>query len=247
MNPDIERLIALQQIDSAAQDAERRLASEPERLHELEATLETSRQRLAAAKERAAENLTARRLIEKDVAMHQGRLSKFREQGMAVKTNQEYHAIQHEIAFAQTEIRTLEDKILELMIEADEFAMAAKRAESQLAADLKTAEIDKKAMTAEHAELERLVERLRSGRVGVIGTLDPQVLATFDALARRKQGVAMAEARDGVCTICHVRLRPQIYNTVLRNDQIVQCDNCLRILFSLPRPAPETTPSPSVS
>ena len=120
MNPDIERLIALQKIDSAAQDAERRLASEPERLRELEAKLETSRHGLAAATERAAENLTARRLIEKDVAMHQGRLSKFREQGMAVKTNQEYHAIQHEIAFAQTEIRTLEDKILELMLEADD-------------------------------------------------------------------------------------------------------------------------------
>jgi len=49
--------------------------------------------------------------LEKDVAVQQGRLSKFREQAMAVKTNQEYHAIQHEMAFAQAEIKNLEDKV----------------------------------------------------------------------------------------------------------------------------------------
>ena len=39
-------------------------------------------------------------------------------------------------------------------------------------------------------------------------------------------GVAVAEARDGICTICHVRLRPQIFNTVRRNEEIIQCDSC---------------------
>ena len=87
MNADLERLIALQRLDSAAHDAERRLAEEPEREKALDARLEAARQRVAAAKERLAENQNARRAIEKDVAVHQGRLSKFRDQAMAVKTN----------------------------------------------------------------------------------------------------------------------------------------------------------------
>ena len=241
MNPEISRLIALQKLDSDAQDAERRLASEPERRLALEATLETARQHMAAARDRVADNQAARRAIEKDVAMHQGRLSKFREQAMAVKTNQEYQAIQHEIAFAQTEIKALEDKILELMLEADECASAAKRAELQLAADQKTVERDKAALTAECTELQSLVERLRLERRGLVGAIDPSVMATFEMVSRRRHGVAVAEARDGICTICHVRLRPQVFNSVLRNEQVIQCDSCLRILFSAPRAAPDAT------
>lgn len=244
MNPDITRLIALQKIDTAAHDAERRLASEPERLLMLDTTLEASRQHVVAAKGRVAENQAERRAIEKDVAMHQGRLSKFREQAMAVKTNQEYQAIQHEIAFAQTEIKALEDKILELMIEADDCASAAKGAEVQLAADQKAVERDKAALAAEGVELQNLVERLRAERHGVVGAIDPKVMATFALVSQRRSGVALAEARDGICTICHVRLRPQIFNSVLRNDEIIQCDSCLRILFSVPRAATDAPASP---
>src|SRR5262245_2311154 len=129
MHADLERLIALQKLDSSAHDAEHRLATEPARLSTLDARLETAHQHLASARQQLADNQTARRAGEKDVAVHQGRLSKFREQAMAVKTNQEYHAIQHEMAFAQTEIKTLEDKILELMVEADDLSAAVKKAE----------------------------------------------------------------------------------------------------------------------
>jgi len=87
MNPDLERLIALQRLDSAAYDAERRLADEPQREKELDARLEAARQAVTTAKELLVENQNARRAIEKDVALHQARLSKFRDQTMAVKTN----------------------------------------------------------------------------------------------------------------------------------------------------------------
>jgi hypothetical protein len=33
-----------------------------------------------------------------------------------------------------------------------------------------------------------------------------------------------------------VRLRPQVFNTVLRNEQILQCDHCSRILYFVPVP-----------
>ena len=97
MNADLERLIALQRLDSAADAARRRLADEPEREKALETRLESARQRVTHAKEHLTTNQAARREIDKEVAVHQGRLSKYREQAMAVKTNVEYHAIQKEI------------------------------------------------------------------------------------------------------------------------------------------------------
>jgi predicted nucleic acid-binding Zn-ribbon protein len=238
MHADLERVITLQRLDSAAHDAQRRLVEEPERARALDARLEGARRRLASAKERLTENQAARRTIEKDVAVHQGRLSKFREQAMSVKTNQEYHAVQKEIGFAQTEIKTLEDRILERMLEADELTADVKRAEAELAAEEKAVEAERKAMVAEMAELRVSLERMTEERAAAVRAIDPQVLKIFELVSKRRNGVAVAEARDGICTICHVRLRPQVFNTVRRNDTITQCDSCQRILFFAPAAAP---------
>jgi len=239
MLPALDRVIALQKLDSAAHDASRRLADEPERAKALEARLDLAREHVADAKGRLAANQTTRRDIEKDVAVHQGRLSKFREQAMAVKTNQEYHAIQKEIGFAQGEIKALEDKILELMLDGDEQSAAVKRADKALADEMKAVDVDKRAMAAEIEQLKALMARIASERRQLTEELDAQVLAIFERVAKARNGVAVAEARDAVCTICHVRMRPQVFNTVRKNDSIIQCDSCQRILyFAQPQPSP---------
>ena len=237
MHADLERVIALQRLDSAVHDAERRLADEPERVKALDARLETAKERVTSAKARLTDNQNARRAIEKEVALHQGRLSKFREQAMAVKTNQEYHAIQKEIGFAQTEIKTHEDKILERMLEADDLTALVKRSEKELAEEQKAVDAERKAITSEHGELQASLERFAAERKNLVAALDPQVLAVFELISKRRHGVAVAEARDGICTICHVRLRPQVFNNVRRNDTIIQCDSCQRILYFVPAPA----------
>jgi uncharacterized protein len=246
MNADLERLIALQKLDSAADAARRKLAGEPGHETALEARLEAARQRVASAKERLAENKTARAAIEKDVALHQGRLSKYREQGMNVKTNVEYHAIQHEIAHAQGEIKNHEDKMLERMLEADDLASALKKAETDLAAEQKAVEADRKVMHAQHGEMQSALDRITDERAALVAALDKRVLMTFEQVSKKRNGVAVAEARDGVCTICHVRLRPQVFNTVRRNEEIVQCDSCNRILYFAPIPASAATAQPAI-
>jgi predicted nucleic acid-binding Zn-ribbon protein len=234
MNPDLERLIALQRLDSATHDAERRVADAPDREKALDARLEAARQKVADAKARLTDSQNARRTLEKEVAVHQGRLSKFRDQLMAVKTNQEYQAMQKEIEFAQSEVKAIEDKVLERMLEADDLAAAVKRAEGELAADQKAIDAEKRAIGAEVAEMKKALETMRGQRAAVAAAVTPQVLAVFDLVSRRRHGVAVAEARDGICTICHVRLRPQVFNTVRRNEEIVQCDSCQRILYFSP-------------
>src|SRR5262249_41921100 len=149
MNADLEHLIVLQRLDSTAQDAKRRLAEEPEREKSFEAQLAAARDLVAAAKAKLAESQNARREHGKTVALHQGRLSKVREQAMAVKTNQEYHAIQKEIEFAQTEMKAAEDQVLERMLEADDLTAAVKRAEAALAAEQKQIDSARRAMATE--------------------------------------------------------------------------------------------------
>jgi uncharacterized protein len=237
MHADVERVIALQRLDSMSDAARRKLADEPEREKTLDARLDAAKQRVAGAKEQLAQNQAARRDIDKELALHQGRLSKFREQAMAVKTNQEYHAIQHEIAHAQTAIKGHEDRMLERMLEADELTAAVKQAEADLAAEQKAIDTDRKAMQAEHGDLQTQIATMAAERAAIVAALDKRVLAIFELVAKKRNGIAVAEAKDGICTICHVRLRPQVFNTVRSNDEIVQCDHCQRILYFVPAPA----------
>jgi predicted nucleic acid-binding Zn-ribbon protein len=247
MSSDIDHIIALQRLDSAALDAARRLADEPEREKAFEARLGGAQERLASAKQRLTENQEARRAIEKEVAVHQGRLSKFREQAMAVKTNQEYHAVQKEMTYAQGEIKLLEEQVLERMIEADELTATLKRAEAELASEQKAIDTERRAMAGEYAALKATRDRIAAERIVIVQAMDKRVLATFERVAERRNGVAAAEARNGICTICHVRLRPQVFNSVRRNAEIIQCDSCQRILYFVhpTAPAPDSPAPPS--
>jgi hypothetical protein len=241
MNADLERVIALQRLDSTVHSAERRLAEEPTREQAFEARLESARQHVTTAKERLTENQNARRAIEKEVAVQQGRLSKFRDQLMEVKTNREYQAMQHEIEIAQNEVKALEERILERMLEADDLAAIVKRVEGELSAEQQKVAAERRDMAAEHAELTALLDKNAADRKALVAAIDKHVLAIFDLVSQRRHGVAVAEARDGICTICHVRLRPQVFNTIRRNDEIIQCDSCQRILYFVPKAAEGST------
>ena len=144
-------------------------------------------------------------------------------------------------------MKVLEDRTLELMLEADDLAAAVKGAELDLAGEQKTVDGDRRTLAAELDDLKIALTRLATERSQLVTQVDPRSLAIFDLVSRRRNGVALAEARGGICMICHVRLRPQVFNEVRRNDQIIQCDSCNRILYftSAPVPAAETASQPS--
>ncbi len=187
MLPDLERLIQLQRLDTAADEARRTVDGIPSRIEDLDTRLTASTTAVDAARTCVEDKKNERQAGEKSLAEVQGRLSRFKEQLMAVKTNKEYTAVQHEIATAEAEVQRLEDTILEHMLEADD-----------LAANVEAAR-----------EL-------------------------FEAVARQRGGIAVVEARDGHCTVCHVRLRPQVFNQILRNTELIQCESCMRILYHDP-------------
>src|SRR4051812_31269998 len=115
MSPTLERLIHLQHLESAIADARQTIAAYPQRLADADARLHEAQTQLDAAKQRLKDSQEARRALEKDATMYQGRLSKFRDQQAAVKTNREYQALGHEIETAQQELSAVEEKVIERM------------------------------------------------------------------------------------------------------------------------------------
>jgi uncharacterized protein len=243
MSPELDRLIRLQQLETAIADAKARIATHPQRLAEADARLSEARRLVDEARARLDENKEARRALEKDVALYQGRLTKFKDQLSAVKTNREYQAMQHEIATAQGDLGGVEEKVLERMLEADALSAALKAAETALAQQQKEIEAEKKALTEELTAVEASLNTARTARDGVVRAMDPQSIALFEQIARARKGLAICSAtRDGLCSVCHVRLRPHVFQQVRQNDSIHQCESCRRILYYVPPPPPVEHP-----
>src|SRR5262249_8323038 len=106
-----------------------------------------------------------------------------------------------------------------------------------LASEQKAVEAEKRATAAEAETLRAQLDAIAAERTAVVAALPAALVSTFELVASRRNGIAISEARAGICTICHVRLRPQVFNTLLKNEQILQCDHCNRILYYVP-PAP---------
>jgi predicted nucleic acid-binding Zn-ribbon protein len=233
MAPELEHLITLQQLDATVADAKARISSYPGRVADADARLQEAEQAVAAAAEQLKASQENRRAVEKDTALYQGRLSKFKDQLAAVKTNREYQAMQHEIETAQKDLSGAEEKVLERMLEADQLAADVKKAEGERATKKKAIEAEKAQMVKELAEVEQALATASAARDALVKTL-----AFFDQVSKARKGVAICVAtRDGMCSQCHVRLRPAVFQQVRANDGIVQCDSCRRILYYIPPPA----------
>ena len=238
MHPDLERVVRLQQIETFSENARRRIAECPENVRALDARLANAREAVARSQQRLSDSQAARRAAERDLGAVQARLAKFKDQVIEVKTNREYQAMQKEIEVAQAEVRRVEDAILERMIEADDLGQELKRAEQSLAAEDVAVQQERRLLEEESAGLQAELEQMMTARQALTAEVPPQILAIFEQVARGRRGVAVAEARDGHCTLCNVRLRPQVFNEVRKNDSVIQCDSCQRILYFAHPPAP---------
>ncbi len=240
MHPDLQHLIHLQQLDNTADRLRKRIDEIPLAQQALDARLAQRCGLVDAVQQRIAANQAARREIDKELAAVQGLLSKFKNQLMEVKTNKEYQAMQKEMGHAEEEVSAHETRMLERMEEADGLAAELKIAEAALKAEQGVVVAERAKLDAERAADQQALEKAVVERASVVSELSPEALSAFERIAHGRKGLAMAEARDGLCVVCHVRLRPQVMNEVRRNDQLIQCDSCTRILYYVPAQTPAT-------
>ncbi len=233
MLPDVENLIALQQADREIVRLREEIAALPKRVAAIEAKLAGTKADLEKAKAAIKADEAARRKYETAIQDLEGKISKYRDQSLEVKTNEQYKALLHEIQFAEQEIRSNEDKILELMLDAESREKEVKAAEAELKAE--TAEIEKEKTEARQrtAEDEKQLAEWNAKRDQARAGVNSDLLQHYDRVAKYR-GTGLAEARDQNCMGCQVMLRPQTYNEVRSGQRPVTCDSCQRILYHDP-------------
>jgi predicted nucleic acid-binding Zn-ribbon protein len=236
----LSSLVALQALDTAAEAARKRISEGPAAERALDAAVATAQAAVDEMRAKVNENGAARRALEKEVATIDTRMAKFEEHKAAVKTNQEFQALNHEIEVAQTGKSALEDQIITLMDEADTLTAALKAAEATLADQKKSADASRAALQADRTTQEAEIARLTAERKTATASIPAALLTRYDQIARNRKGIAVAAMIAGHCTACHVRLRPHVEQQVRRNDSIITCDSCQRILYYVPPAGTET-------
>jgi predicted nucleic acid-binding Zn-ribbon protein len=235
MNPNLEKLVRLHHAETELKRVEAELNELPGKKKAIDDRLTADRAHLDAAKSALDASQKARKQNEASVQDLEAKRSKYKGQLMEVKTNKEYTAMLHEIEGVERDIKGREDLILEEMEKAEALATIVKREE-----------VDFKAIEAEarkgQAEIDAAAAKLQASAVSLRAERDSAAASVPEdereryARITKQRGSGVAEAKDGMCQACHVRLRVQIWVEVRKNEQIFQCESCGRILFYEPPP-----------
>lgn len=230
MHPDLETLVDLHHADVELRRFDSELAALPQKKAAIEAQIVADRAALDAAKAALDGLAKDRKRLELEVQDFEAKRSKYKGQLGEVKTNKEYTALLHEIENVEREIRSREDSILEAM-EKVEGGQAKVKAEESAFKGLEAQRRDKiKAIEARIKECEGGRAAVAATREKKAAVLKPDLLSEYSRILARR-GTALAEAKDGACTMCHVKLRAQVFVDVKRNDAIITCSSCSRIMF----------------
>ena len=245
MHPAIPRLLDLQVIDQHIAALRAELDAFPKRVQEADLKLTGARNAVAAAREAHTHSLTERKKFELDVQQWKERAKKYREQSASVKSNEAYKALQHEIANAEAEVAKAEDRQLEIMMGAEDSERRVKNSDSALKTAEQTIAAERKELQTQYAAKKKVLDAALADRQRAIVPVPEDLRLLYERIAKRHNGVALAEARDGQCRGCGMRVLPHILQQLLQdaNDELFRCESCGLILYSLepiPAPNPET-------
>jgi len=232
MLPDVQSLMDLQQADKEILRLRDEIAALPKRVAVIEAKLAGTKAELENAKTAVKADEASKRKYESAIQDEQGKISKYRDQSLAVKNNEQYKALLTEIEFAQQDIRANEDKILDLMVNAEAREKAVKAAELDLKAEMADIEKEKNQARERTAEDEKLLAEWNAKRDQARAGVSESLLRHFDRVSKFR-GSGLAEVHAHKCMGCQVMLRPQTYNEV-RGGNMVICESCQRILYFNP-------------
>ncbi len=236
MNQDLSLVLKIQDLDSQAVALEQEIAALPKHIAEIEKALDSHKRRLEVDRAALAANLKERKRLEDDIKVQEQKISKLRDQILSAKTNEQYRAFQHEIEYCQGEIRKFEDRILDLMGESEPLDAAVKQAEKDLAAEAKQVEAEKAAARERSGTTQKKLAESKAERAATAAQIRQDYVVHYERLHKRyPNGIAVAEAIDSSCSVCHMIIRPAVLQELrTAKDGLVFCESCKRILYYNP-------------
>ena len=235
MKAELQKLIALQNLDTTIRKLEKDQQATPERRAEIEKEFDQRAFEIRALETRRDEAQHARARLENEVVEQRGRVERAERNLMSSKKQDEYTAAIREADAARKQISALETQILEQLEQLEQAETSLKERTVEIATLNSDREVKLKAFDEETGTIGDRLAAARKEREELFASLPKPMSALYSRIgARIRDGVAVAEARNRSCTACFMSLRPQVMAEVRRGDEIITCDNCGRILYVVP-------------
>jgi predicted nucleic acid-binding Zn-ribbon protein len=226
-------LYALQRIDFRSHEIS-------VRQHQISAILEESERvgRAQAHVDQAQSELVAARAkthaAEQEVASQKAKIDRNQNAlyGGSVQNPKELRDLQLESQSLQRHLDTLEDQLLEWMLQLEEVEGKYQGAREDLDVAVSETQAQHKDLLEERQRLEAEVERLMAEREAALASVGPEELAQYEKIKQNVGPMAMALLDEGACSACGLALPGSEEQRVRGGDELVRCRQCGRILYA---------------
>jgi predicted nucleic acid-binding Zn-ribbon protein len=224
-------LIQLQEIDTKIRSYTEQKNRLPEMLAALEQRRTASKGNLDTLKEALQAAQKNKRDRDQELEAGIQKVEKLKARTSEIKTNKEYQALLKEIETAEQENKAVEDDILVLMEKIDAVAAAITTAEQSSREEDAALAAEQKEREAAIAKLEEELKAAKEERQKTASRIEPSVFALYQRLLATKSGTAIVEVRSESCSGCFMSIPPQVFVNVKKNESIITCPQCSRILY----------------
>jgi len=227
---EFDSLKQLQKIDVQLKEISTFLSEVPTKIQDIENRIEDSLQVVTEAKDKLAANQKERRDLEAQVQDQKALVTKYKRQLGEVKTNREYQSLLHEIEEAEKKADSLEEEIISEMLRADEIEEEIKKAGKIAAESQVNLSEEKNLLLKQRSEKEELKESFQEERNDLVPKIPKDQIALYETISKKNNGISLSPVNEEFCSMCHMRIRPQVINELKAANSIILCENCGRIL-----------------
>lgn len=231
MNEQLKILIELQTVDGRREELQSRLATIPGQLEHLRSGYRREQQALDDIKASLEAITKERRTAERELETQEEKIRKLKEQQFMVKSNKEFQTMNHEIQVMENKKGSLEETILLMMEMAGDAEKKIKAQEKGLVQEKEVFQGDEQTLQEVEASLTAELAEANRERELILGRVTPENLHTYSRIREFRHGKAVAGVIEGICQGCSIALRPQKYQEVKSNEEILTCDECKRIIY----------------
>ncbi len=208
-----------------------RLASAPRTLASRQAALATRQADVEQARKVLQDAKVQLKKNEHALQAQQAKIDDTKAKLNQIKKNEEYKALQNQIAHDKAAISKTEDEILQSyeLIETQAVALAKLEAEvKSFARDVAAIQTEIESQAASHkAQLQELETAIIEAEISI----PEQERERYSRTVRQFGADALAACENGACLGCFTSVTTQMLNHLINGDQLMFCKSCGRLLY----------------
>jgi len=227
----LQLLIELQEIERKVQALAEQKARAPKQIAALEEEEKETKATLVEKRQVLESVQKTHRELELEVEDFEGRKAASKQKLIEVKSNKEYQATLKEIDDIEGLVRGREDQIIERMETAEGLEKEIKEQKKLVTEARKRLKREGTQLKKEAKEADKLIASLEEKKEQVKPRIPADLLKKYQFIKANRGGVALAPVNTGACQVCHMNLPPQIFIDLQKNETMMYCPNCLRIIY----------------